>query len=107
MNLHSLSRVQTSMCWKQVRLRWLQERDANTKYFNCVLTSRRRQNTIQLLQVDNVQVEGVQNIRSAIFTNFSSHFRRMDVVRPGVDNLPFYRLSMVVVGNLIKPFYFG
>jgi len=29
-NLHSLSRIQTSVCWQQVRLKWLQEEDANT-----------------------------------------------------------------------------
>jgi len=29
--LHSLSRVQSSMCWRKARLNWLHEGDANTK----------------------------------------------------------------------------
>lgn len=45
-SLHSLSRIQTSMCWQQARLKWLQEGDANTNFFNGVMSSRRRHNAI-------------------------------------------------------------
>jgi hypothetical protein len=103
-NLHSLSRVQTSMCWQQARLRWLKEGDANTKFFNGIMSARRRRNTIQLLQVNGSQVTGVQDIRSAVFTYFSSHFKRMVEVRPGVYNLPFRRLSVIEAGSLTRPF---
>jgi len=40
-----------------------------------------------MLQVNGAQIEGVQNIRAEVFNHFSSHFRRIDVERPGVDNL--------------------
>ena len=36
-NLHSLSRVQSSMCWQKARLTWLQEGDANSKKKTMVL----------------------------------------------------------------------
>jgi hypothetical protein len=51
--LHSLSRIQTSKCWQQARLKWLQEGDANTKFFHGVMSSRRRSNSIQLLQIND------------------------------------------------------
>jgi hypothetical protein len=65
-NLHSLSRIQTSICWQQARLKLLQEGDANTKFFNGIMSSRRRRNAIHMLQVNGVQIEGVQNIRAAV-----------------------------------------
>jgi len=93
-SLHSLSRVQTSMCWQQVRLKWLQEADANTIFFNGVMSSRRRHNTIQLLQVNGVQVEGVQIVREAVLNHFSSHYKATEGVRPWVEDLRFRRLSV-------------
>jgi hypothetical protein len=68
--LHFLARTKTSMSWQQARLNWLKEGDANTKFFNGVMSSRRRHNAIQLLQVNGVQVEGVQKIREAVFHHF-------------------------------------
>jgi len=41
-NLHSLSRLNSSICWQQSRNQWLQEGDANTKYFHSLLSARRR-----------------------------------------------------------------
>jgi len=58
-NLHSMSPVQASMCWKKARLNWLQEGDSNTKFFYGVMSSKRRCNTLQSIQVNDVQVEGV------------------------------------------------
>lgn len=40
-NLHSLSRIQTSICWQQARLKWLKDGDVNTIFFNGVMSSRR------------------------------------------------------------------
>ncbi|CAJ2678702.1 unnamed protein product [Trifolium pratense] len=52
LDIHSLSRLNASICWQQSRSRWLKEGDANTKYFHSVLASRRRGNAISSLQVD-------------------------------------------------------
>jgi len=57
-----------------------------------------------MLQVNGVEVEGVQNIRAAVFNHFSSHFRHIEVERPGVDNLSFRQLTMLESGNIIRPF---
>jgi len=102
--LHSLSRAQTSKCWQQARLKWLQEGDANTNFFNGIMSSRRRSNAIRLLQVNDIQIEGVQNVHRAIYNHFSSHFQNTAVARPGMDNLRFSQLSLGEAGSLIRPF---
>jgi hypothetical protein len=98
------TRIQTSLCWQQARLKWLQEGDANTKFFNVVMSAKRRYNSIHLLQVNGVCVEGVQNIREAIFNHFSSHYKASNFDRPRVEDLRFRRLSVAESGSIIRPF---
>lgn len=62
---------------------WLQEGEANSKFFLDMMLNRQRRNSIHLVHVDSVLVEGVQNIRSAVFNHFSTHFRSLDVNRLG------------------------
>ena len=92
------------MCSEQVRLKCLQERHANTKKINGVMSSRRQHNALRLLQVNGVQVEGVQNVREAVFHHFSSHYKATDWVQPGVEDLSFCRLSVAELGTLVCPF---
>jgi len=104
LNLHSLSRDHCSMNWQKSRLRWLQEGDENSKFFHGVMLARCRRNKIQMVNVNGAIVEGVHNVRQAVFNHYSNHFRAQNVSRPGVDNLPFRKLSFVEAGNLTKPF---
>ncbi|MCI27673.1 endonuclease/exonuclease/phosphatase family protein, partial [Trifolium medium] len=103
-DIHSLSRLHASICWQQSRSRWLNEGDANTKYFHTILASRRRGNAISSLQVGDTNVEGVTPIRSAVVSHFALHFKKANVDRPTVDNLEFKRLQSSEVSGLIKPF---
>ncbi|CAJ2670936.1 unnamed protein product [Trifolium pratense] len=103
-DIHSLSRLNASICWQQSRSRWLKEGDANTKYFHSVLANRRRGNTFSSLQVDNNRVEGVVPIRNAVVSHFAAHFKAVTMERPGVENLVFKRLQVAEVSSLIKPF---
>lgn len=68
------------------------------------MATRRRHNNINLVHVNGVNVEGVHNIRAVVFNHYSNHFRHHNVVRPGVDDLPFQKLSHQEAGNLTKPF---
>jgi len=91
--IHVLSRVNTSICWQQSRLLWLKEGDANSKIFHTVLSYRRRRNSIVSFVENGNIVEGVQPIRSAIFSHFSNHFKHQNVSRPSVGNMNFKTLS--------------
>jgi hypothetical protein len=78
-DIHSLSRLHASISWQQSRSLWLKEGDANTKYFHSVLASRRRGNTISVIQADGVTLEGVTPIRQTVFSHFASHFKAVVV----------------------------
>ncbi|GAU19761.1 hypothetical protein TSUD_78870 [Trifolium subterraneum] len=103
-DIHSLSRVNASICWQQSRLLWLREGDANSRYFHSVLASRRRQNALSVIMVDSVRMEGVQPIRQAVFNHFSSHFRVGNMDWPTMEDLQFNTLSFAKGGSLVKPF---
>jgi len=103
-NLHSLSRVHTSINWQKARVNWVKEGDANSKFFHNIMSSRQRRNSIHMIQVDGVPVEGVQNIRTTVFNHFATHYRASTVVRPRVEGLNFQKLSYSQAGNLVHMF---
>jgi len=47
--LHYMAMINTSICWQQSWLLWLQEGDRNSKYFHSVMAGRRQGNTISSL----------------------------------------------------------
>jgi len=102
--LHSMAQTQHSIQWQKSRLNWLKEGDANSKFFHGYTSNRRRHNAINMVSVDGVSVEGVHNIRAAVFNHFSNHFKVAGANRPSVAGLPFRRLTHGEAGNLTKPF---
>ena len=103
-HLHSMAKTQNSIQWQKSHMNWLKEGDANSKYFQGYMSNRRRHNVINLVSVDGVSVEGVHNIRAAVFNHFSNHFKVVGANRPGVAGLPFRRLTYGEAGNLTEPF---
>jgi hypothetical protein len=103
-DIHSLSRLNTSICWQQSRLNWLREGDANSKYFHSILGCQRRRNSLVSITVNGSVVEGVQPVRQAVFSHFASHFQPHHIQRPAIDGLQFRGLSFAEGGGLIKPF---
>ncbi|MCI34956.1 cysteine-rich receptor-like protein kinase, partial [Trifolium medium] len=59
---------------------------------------------ISSIQVNGVNVEGVDPIRQAVFSHFASHFKASNVARPGVEDLQFKRLNWPDIGSLTRPF---
>ena len=102
--LHSLSRVNTSISWQQSRLLWLREGDANSKYFHAIMSGRRRRNAISSILVDGNVVEEVSEVRAAVFSHFQHHYQAHDMNRPRVDDMHFRRLSVMEGTSLICPF---
>jgi len=86
-NLHSLSRANMSITWQQSRLLWLREGDANFKYFHVIMSGRRRRNVVSSILVGDNLVEGVSNVREAVYNHFRNHFQAPDITKPQVDNL--------------------
>lgn len=103
-DLHSLSRLNASICWQQSRVRWLRDGDANSKFFHSVMSRRRCHNVLCSILVDDVVVEGVQPTRNVVFTHFANHFQSVTANRPSVSNLQFSSLSVSEGVSLIKPF---
>jgi len=68
------------------------------------MSSRKRSNSIISINVNGVQVEGVNDIREAVFLHFQNHFKEGDELCPGMSNLPFKSFSVLEGVNLIKPF---
>lgn len=73
-NIHSMSRLNTSICWQQSRSQWLREGDANSKNFHSTMSSRRHRNAFCSVLVDGVLIEGIQPVRHAVYTHFVRHF---------------------------------
>jgi exonuclease III len=103
-NLFSLSRVNSSICWQQSRMQWLREGDANSKFFHGIMSNRRKINAIPCFFVDGALIEGVDNVRNAVFSHFSSHFKSSQVDRPSLDGLNFQTLSVREGASLVRPF---
>jgi len=70
------------------------------------MSQRRRVNTIYVLHIGGVQVEGVDNVREAVFNHFSNHFQSDVVERPSPSpmHLNFCMLSYRDGAAFVKPF---
>jgi len=66
--------------------------------------SSRRSTTIISINVNGVQIEGVEGVRSAVFQHFQSHFKVAMESRPVLGDLSFKTISVEDVADLILPF---
>jgi len=73
LNIHSLSRLNTSICWQQSRLSWLREGDANSKFFHSILSCRRRWNYLGPIMANGGSGRGRNTCPSdCVFSFFQS-----------------------------------
>ena len=102
--LHYMAMINTSICWQQSWLLWLQEGDTNSKYFHSVMAGRRQGNTISSLTVDGGLVEDVNPVHEAVYNYFLTHFMAPEVVRPSVEGMEFCNIDQSDCVNLVRPF---
>jgi len=102
--LFSLTLINTSICWQQLRVQWLREGDANSKFFHGIMSNRRRRNNIPFILDNGVLIKGVVNVRNAVYTHFSAHFWPVAASRPSMEGLVFRSLSFREGAALVKPF---
>jgi len=103
-DLFSLSRMNSSICWQQSRMEWLREGDANSKFFHGIMSSRKRINAIPFFLVICVMIKDVDNVRNAVFSHFSTHYKSVNVECPSMGNVQFRALSYREGAGLIRPF---
>lgn len=82
------------MNWAQTyRVKWIKERDRNTRYFHTITTLRKRQNSIERLVIDGlITVDPEQNKFEAV-SFFRKFFREEHASRPTFRDIGFRKLS--------------
>jgi hypothetical protein len=81
--------ILASISWQQSQMNWLRKGDANSKKKHDIMSSHRRANVISTILVDGTIVEGVDELSSAIFFHFGTHFK----AKIYLSSLPVYFFS--------------
>ena len=68
------------------------------------MSSKRSRNAIPFFLVNGALVEGVQNVRNAVFTHFRAQFQPTQHRRPSMDALDFRTLSFTDGAGLVRLF---
>lgn len=67
--------MKCSVLRQKARVRWLQEGDANSRFFLGCINKNKRRNEILCLNFDGVRVEGVDPLKFVIMEHFRNHFQ--------------------------------
>lgn len=100
--LHKLSSLNCSIQYQRSRNRWLKEGDAYSKYFHGFTNKRRKENEIQVLEVEGRMVKEVVGIKKTIHNHFKNIFAGRGVIRP--DNMEFAKLEEIYKVGLTHEF---
>ena len=68
------------------------------------MSGKRSRNAIPFMLANGTLVEGVENVRNAVFAHFRAHFQLAQTHRPSMEALAFRTLSFHDGACLVKPF---
>ncbi|XP_058742075.1 uncharacterized protein LOC131614520 [Vicia villosa] len=94
-----------SMLCQNSRCRWIQQGDANSKYFHSFMRGRFRRNNIVSLNSDGGLLEDVDVIKDEVFEHFKHRFSEPCMGRPVLDGVGFNALSVEESKILEESFY--
>ncbi|XP_058754054.1 uncharacterized protein LOC131627226 [Vicia villosa] len=83
-----------SMLCQKSRCRWIQEGDANSKFFHSFMRGRLRRNNIVSLNSNGGLLEDVEAIKDEVFDHFKHRFSELCMGRPVLDEVGFNGLSV-------------
>lgn len=82
------------MNWAQTyRVKWIKERDRNTRYFHTITTLRKRQNSIERLVIDGLITVDPEENKFEAMSFFRKFFREEHASRPTFRDIGFRKLS--------------
>lgn len=86
------------------KVKWIKEGDSNSSFFHASLVSRRRRNLLAAIQVDNLWVEEVNQIKGEVERHFSKIYMEDVRERPLLEGVQFQKLDGEVMRNLVALF---
>ena len=79
-------------------------RETLTRYFHLCVKDRYHRNRILSLQGHDDAVEGVNQVRKAIFDHFSSFYSPDSWNRPSLDGISFHSIALALKFKLVERF---
>lgn len=81
--------------WRQKsRVNWLKEGDKNTRFFHHMAISRRRVHPLGRIRSNGRVIESPHDIKEEAACFFEKLYKGEDGVRPNLDGLSFFRISV-------------
>ncbi|GKV41384.1 hypothetical protein SLEP1_g48927 [Rubroshorea leprosula] len=97
-------RMKESMWRQKARKTWINDGDANTKFFHRCVKGRRRKNDISSILVGNQRLEDVNSMKDGVANYFETLFKEDVWQRPVLDGVDFKKISHEEKAMLEAPF---
>ncbi|MCI14632.1 transposon TX1 putative protein, partial [Trifolium medium] len=102
--LWKLFKSKEALMYQRSRSKWLNEGDANTKFFHNSVKSRSKSNLITALHIGDEWLDTPDLIKGAVSSYFENHVSSTPRVRPKLEGVGFPILSKAENLGLILPF---
>ncbi|GKV12444.1 hypothetical protein SLEP1_g23583 [Rubroshorea leprosula] len=83
----------SNLLYQKARLRWLKERDANSKYFHSCVARRKSQNSLGGIVQNGRWIDDVQEVKTTVKDFFREKFREDRWDRPVLESINFNMIS--------------